>query len=248
MNLRQAYLTIEEIRKRFPGYQSIKKTSGLLEVVIGSVPQKYNWVLNLLGMEGSTKAGLEQLKTVRLSDSPLAFEANLMHALIQGFLLQQPSIGIGEVDELKTRYPNNRLTLFLGSALAVKNNQGEHGLVMLDSLGKHSQGLPLAYADYLRGEIYLYKGEYLNSISSYRWFVNHYRGQNGVKDAYYKIGLCYWLNGNTNDAQAAFKQARSLGKEASESDRYAARSLAEAEDLMEQGRRMCEILEMGDER
>ena len=229
LNLRQAYLTIEEIRKRFPGYQSIKKTSGLLEVVIGSVPQKYNWVLNLLGMEGSTKAGLEQLETVRLSDSPLAFEANLMHALIQGFLLQQPSIGIGEVDELKTRYPNNRLTLFLGSALAVKNNQGEHGLVMLDSLGKHSQGLPLAYADYLRGEIYLYKGEYLNSISSYRWFVNHYRGQNGVKDAYYKIGLCYWLNGNTNDAQAAFKQAKSLGKEASESDRYAARSLAEPE-------------------
>ena len=111
----------------------------------------------------------------------------------------------------------------------MKNNQSENALVMLDSLSRNSVGLPLYYSDYLRGEIYLFKGEYLNSISSYRWFINHYNGQNGVKDAYYKIGLCYWLNGNTNDAEEIFKQAKSRGKEASEADKYAARSLAETE-------------------
>jgi len=229
LNLRQAYLTIEEIRKRFPKYQSIKKTSGLLEVIIGSVPQKYNWVLSLLNMEGSTQTGLAELESLRLSDSPLAFEANLIHALIRGFLLQQPSTGVDEVNQLQSKYPANRLALLLGSALALKNNQAEAALTMLDSLAKQTQGLPLSYADYLKGEIYLYKGEYLNSISSFRWFVNQYRGQNGIKDAHYKIGLCYWLNGNSNDAQAAFKQAKAVGKEASESDRYAARSLAEPE-------------------
>ncbi|HYI77907.1 MAG TPA: hypothetical protein VEW65_09825, partial [Chryseolinea sp.] len=82
LNLRQAYLTIDEIRNRFPKFQSIKKTSGLLEVIIGSVPQKYNWVLSLLNMEGSTKTGLEELESIRSSRSPLAFEANLVHALI----------------------------------------------------------------------------------------------------------------------------------------------------------------------
>jgi len=111
----------------------------------------------------------------------------------------------------------------------MKNNQSENALVMLDSLSRNSIGIPLYYSDYLRGEIYLFKGEYLNSISSYRWFINHYNGQNGVKDAYYKIGLCYWLNGNTNDAAEIFKQAKSRGKEASEADKYAARSLAETE-------------------
>ena len=44
-----------------------------------------------------------------------------------------------------------------------------------------------------------------------------------------KLGLCYWLNGNTNDAAEIFKQAKSRGKEASEADKYAARSLAETE-------------------
>ena len=229
LNLRQAYLTIEEIRNKFPRFQAINKTSGLLEVIIGSVPQKYNWVLGLLNMEGSTKTGLDELEAIRLSNSPLAFEANLIHALIQGFLLQQPAAGINEISSLRAKYPKNRLALFLGSALAMKNNQSENALVMLDSLSRYSDGVPLYYSDYLRGEIYLHKAEYLNSISSYRWFINHYNGQNGIKDAHYKIGLCYWLNGNTNDAEEIFKQAKSRGKEASEADKYAARSLAEAE-------------------
>lgn len=229
LNLRQAYLTIQEIKEKFPRFQAIKKSSGLLEVIIGSVPQKYNWILSLLNMEGTTKTGFEELESTRLSGTSVAFEANLIYALIQGFLLQHADVGVQEIKSFLTKHPNNRLALFLGSALAVKNAQCEDALVMLDSLGKQTKGLPLHYGDYLRGEIYLYKAEYLNSITSYRWFINNYRGQNSIKDSYYKIGLCYWLNGNVNDAQATFKQAKALGKEASESDKYAARSLAEDE-------------------
>jgi tetratricopeptide (TPR) repeat protein len=180
-------------------------------------------------MEGSTKNGVEELEAIRTSRSPLAFEANLIHAVIQGFLLQQPARGIDEINALRTSFPDNRLALFLGSALAIKNNQSENALTMLDSLSANSLGLPLYYADYLKGEIYLHKAEYLNAISSYRWFINHFNGQNGIKDAYYKIGLCYWLNGNKNDATEIFKQAKSRGKEASEADKYAARSLSEDE-------------------
>ena len=229
LNLRQAYLTIQEIKRKFPKFESIKKSSGLLEIIIGSVPQKYNWVLGLLNMEGSTKTGFEELERIRMSESPLAFEAQLIHALIQGFLLQQPNEGFQEIKNVLTNYPQNRLALFLASALAIKNAQSDEALTMLDSLSKQSQGLPLYYADYLRGEIYLYKAAYVHSITAYRWFINHYRGQNSIKDSYYKIGLCYWLNGNTNDAIATFKQAKAVGKEASESDKYAARSLAETE-------------------
>jgi hypothetical protein len=229
LNLRQAYLTIQEIKRKFPKFESIKKSSGLLEVLIGSVPQKYNWVLSLLNMEGSTKTGLEELESILSSQSPVAFEANMIHALIQGFLLQRPNKGSQEIQDLLMDHPQNRLALFLGSALAIKNSHSDEALVMLDSLRKQSQGLPLYYAEYLRGEIYLYKAEYLNAITAYRWFINHYQGQHSIKDAYYKIGLCYWLNGNTNDAMATFKQAKAAGKEVSESDKYAARSLAETE-------------------
>lgn len=229
LNLRQAYFTIQEIKTRFPRFEAVKKTSGVLEVLVGSVPQKYNWVLGLLGMEGSTKKGMDELDALRKSAGPLTFETSVIIALLQGFLFQQPETGLTSIRELLAKNPDHKLILFLGSALAIKSGQSKEAVTMLDSLGQQRQGLPIYYADYLRGELHLYKGEYLNSISSYRWFIQHYAGQNGVKDAYYKIGLCYWLNGNTNDAQATFKQAKSEGKEASESDKYAARSLSEDE-------------------
>src|SRR3990170_1954420 len=34
LNLRQAYLTVQEVKKRFPSFRAIKKTSGLLEIII----------------------------------------------------------------------------------------------------------------------------------------------------------------------------------------------------------------------
>jgi tetratricopeptide (TPR) repeat protein len=226
LNFRQAYLTVQSLKDRFPKFQAVNKTSGLLNVVIGSIPQKYNWVLSLLNIQGSATAGIDELKLVK---GPFAFEGRMIHALINGFLLQKPSVGIQEIKEVLTFQPTNRLALFLGSALARKNRQSDSALAMLDSLDKQARGEPLQLAYALRGELYLYKGEYLNAISSYRWFIGNYRGQNGIKDAYYKIGLCYWLNGNSNDAQSTFKLARTMGKDASEADKYAARSLAENE-------------------
>ncbi|MBA4054525.1 MAG: hypothetical protein C0490_07430, partial [Marivirga sp.] len=113
--------------------------------------------------------------------------------------------------------------------LAVKNAQSEKALSLLSRFEEQQNGLPVYYADYLRAEVFLHKAEYLNAISSYRSFINHYKGQNHIKDANYKIGLCYWLNGNVNDATAMFKLARNTGKESMEADKYAARSLAEAE-------------------
>jgi tetratricopeptide (TPR) repeat protein len=85
---------------------------------------------------------------------------------------------------------------------------------------------PLYYADYLRGEALLHKADYVNSVAAYRWFIQHQRGQNYIKDAWYKIGLCYWLNGNENDAYEAFGEARKQGKEDTEADKSAARSLS----------------------
>lgn len=229
LNLRQAYLTTAEIKKRFPTFQAIQKTSALLEVIIGSVPEKYDWILGLLSIQGSLEAGLKELETIRASGHPLSLEATMLYALVQGYVLQETDKGINVMNTIITRNPANPLALFLGASLAIKNSQSEAALELLNRLDQQQTGLPIYFADYLKGEVYLHKAEYLNSITSFRWFINHYRGQNNIKDAHYKIGLCYFLNGNGNDAQAVFKLAKNVGKEITEADKYAARSLAETE-------------------
>jgi len=229
LSLRQAYQITQDCKAKFPKFQAIKKTSGLIDVIIGAVPEKYDWVLSLLGMQGSIESGLDELESVRQSANPLAFESSILFALAQGFVLQKTDVATTTIKKLQQQYPDNRLALFIGAAVAIKNSQSEDALTMLKKLEGLTSGLPLYYSNYLMGEIYLQKADYLNSISSYHWFIKNYRGQNYVKDANYKIGLCYLLNGNNNDAQAAFKLAKNEGKEATEADKYAARSLAERE-------------------
>lgn len=229
LSLRQAYQITQDCKEKFPTFQAIKKTSGLIDVIIGAVPEKYDWVLSLLGMQGSIESGLDELGSIAASENPLAFESGILHALVLAFVLQKTDVAITEIKQLQQQYPGNRLALFIGAAVAIKNAQSEDALAMLKRLEGLTQGLPLYYSNYLMGEIYLQKADYLNSISAYHWFIKNYHGQNYIKDANYKIGLCYLLNGNTNDAQAAFKLAKNEGKEATEADRYAARSLAEFE-------------------
>jgi tetratricopeptide (TPR) repeat protein len=229
LNLKHAYEIAEECKKKFPKYQSIKKTSGLLQIIIGSVPEKYNWVLGLLGIEGSVQTGLSELESLRGTEGSLQFESNILYALVQGFILQQTQSAVDVLKTVQSQYPSNKVALFLGAALSIKNSQSEEALGMLKQLNVIEPGIRIYYADYLRGEVFLHRGDYLNSLSAYRWFIDHYDGKNYIKDAHYKIGLCYWLNGNINDADELFEEAKSKGLEESEADKYAARSMADPE-------------------
>jgi tetratricopeptide (TPR) repeat protein len=178
-------------------------------------------------MRGSVSEGLADLDMIGNSDHPFSIEGKLLKALVGGFILQEPAPAYHEIQTLLSEERENRLATFLAASLALKNAENEVALGLLESLKDSVAGLPLYYADYLLGEAYLHKADYLNSISSYQWFINHHSGQNFIKDAHYKIGLCYWLNGNENDALAVFNEARSRGKEATEADKSAARSLTE---------------------
>jgi tetratricopeptide (TPR) repeat protein len=227
LQLRVAYQIADTCREIYPDFLPILKTAGLLEIVVGSIPEKYGWVLSLLNMSGSVPAGLADLEALSKSGSVLATEAGVLHSLVQGFMLSEPGPALTRMKALLEQQKGNRLFLFFSASLAIKNSESELALEMLTRLSDTSKGIPLYYADYLKGEAYLHKGDYLNSISSYRWFINHQTGQNYIKDAYFKIGMCYRLNGNENDAFEVFQEARNKGKEATEADKSAARSLSE---------------------
>jgi TolA-binding protein len=225
-NLRQAYLNMQDCRSKFPSFTPVNKTAGVLEILIGSVPEKYNWVLGLMGMQGSIPKGLEDIEGLR-TEGVFKREADLLYAIIQGYVLQNTASAVKEIATVQSQYPQNPLVNFIAASLLIKNSQSEDALTTLLKMEESSDSMPLTFAYYLRGEVYLHKAEYLNAITSFRWFINNYKGQNCIKDAYYKIGLCYWLNGNSNDAHEIFKQAKTMGKEDAEADKYAARCLAE---------------------
>lgn len=226
-NIRQAYLAVQECKKKYPEFIPIQKSSGMLEIMLGSVPEKYQWIMGLLNMQGSIDKGLAELEQVRSKSPTLYFETTLVYYLFQGFVLQHTEQALQGLEKELLSQTDNRLALFLGASLAIKNSNSEQALTLLKKVNTHTPGVPIVYAGYQQGEVYLHKGEYDSSILMYTKFLDKYRGRNYVKDAHYKIGICYWLSGKPEKAKKAFERARIEGKETTEADKYAARSLAE---------------------
>lgn len=225
--IRTAYSQTEECLKKYPDFIPIKKTSGVIQVMVGSVPDKYSWFMSLLGMKGSVAKGQEQLQALRNSQSSLSIEATLLYFTIKGLINQQHEEATNGILKVLEDQPYNRLALFLGVNMLMKNAQSEKALQLIRTLDEHTEGLPMYYMDYLKGEILLQKGEYASAINAYKKFIAHYKSVNFKKDSYYKIALCYWLQNKKEEAYKNFEIAKKTGKEVAEPDRYASFQLRE---------------------
>ena len=227
LSLRRAYNITQECLNKYPHFIPIKKTSGVIQVMIGAVPDKFHWFMALLGMKGSVVTGQRQLEELRLSNSSLNLEATILYFTIKGFINQQfDEASRGFEDYLKT-HPANRLILFLNAVMRIKNSQDEEALRLIQTLDQHPDGLPMYYIEYQRAEILLSKGEYYVAILAYLKFINNFRSPSLKKDAYYKISLCYLLLNKPDLARQNFEKAKKTGREVAEPDKYAARQLLE---------------------
>ena len=225
--IRTAYNQVETCQKLYPGFMPINKTSGVIQVMVGSVPDKYSWFMSLLGMKGSVAVGQKQLQDLRTSKSSLSMEATILYFTIKGLINQQHEEAAYGILKVLEEQPFNRLTLFLGVNMLMKNSQSDQALKLINTLDEHPKGLPMYYIDYLRGEILLQKGDYSLAIKSYRTFIAHYKSSNFKKDSYYKISLCYWLLNKKEEAMKNFELAKKTGKDVAEPDRYADAQLKE---------------------
>lgn len=223
--IRQAYQATQECIKKYPAFIPIKKTYGVIQVMVGSVPEKYQWFMSLLGMRGSVKVGQKYLEELRLSKSSLSQEATILFFTIKGFINQQFGEAAKGFNESLQKDPDNRLLLYLAINMLMKDSQSEEALKLIETLDKQPPGLSIVYVEYLRGEALLQRGDYAGSIHAFQKFLKGYKSQSYRKDSYYKISLCYYLMGNHENAQKNFELAKKSGKTTADPDKYAAAML-----------------------
>ncbi len=225
--LRQSYLAAQVCRQKYPQYEPIRKTWGILNMMLGSIPAKYQWVLQLFSLNGKVETGLLELSRSAKRNAPHGIEARILLALTESFLLQQHENALARLKESADQQPA-KLVWFLASAIALKSARADEAMAFLDSLIGRNEPCPVAYAYYLYGEALLSAGNYSAAKQSYALFIQYYRGENFIKDAWYKMGVCYALLNNRTQAEVCFDQARKTGTARTEADRYADHQLSES--------------------
>lgn len=225
--LRKSYQLAAQGKKKYPAFVPLLKSHGLLQIILGSVPEKYAWILGIMNMEGSIRSGLEELETVTGSNTEVSLEATLLLALVQGYVLQESVEANATIAKVLERDSTQRSALFIGASLNLKNSQAENALTMLAALQESS--LPSVH--YFLGEALLCKGEYEKSAQAFLKYTQLFKGSSFIKDAYFKTGLCYYLLNQKTKAANYFLLAQQKGSDKTEADKYAARTLLSTDSI-----------------
>jgi len=219
----QAYRLASENARRFPEFLPNQKLLGLLHVLIGSTPEQYRWVTNLLGLRGDVPGGLRELGTVAARDPLFGDEARMMDFLVRVYITKTDARHLTQFQEFVRQRPDNLLLRFFGVAALIKEGHSEAALGLLASRPTGPEYLPVPFFEYYRGEILLQKKDYAPALAAFGAFLNAHRGRNFVKDATYKQALCHWLQNDDARARLLLNRVRQVGTTTVEPDQVAQR-------------------------
>ncbi len=202
LEINRAYRQLTANKKRFPHFIPNQLSLGILHVILGLVPDQYQWMLHLVSMEGNVEQGKKEIYSVLdagLQNRDLAYL--VPEALFYlGFIELNLSPDAHNLERLMThldaRSQQNLLLSFLKLDILMHHHQNEAALAFIKTIPRSKAYFPFYYLDYLKGDCLLRK---LNprAMDSYLYFLHHFKGNNYRKDAWLKCGWAALLEGDT---------------------------------------------------
>ncbi len=224
--LKKAFKISQQNADENPDFMPQQYNLGILQVMLGAVPEKYHWLLGLFGMKESFEEGVLRLDLAARTQHVFQYEASCVRNLVDGFMLNKREGAIQSTEKLLFRNKDFALVEFLYLSLLLKNNAAKEAHQYMQ--GVQSFKAPIFY--YIAGEFHMQRLNFKKAILSYNAFLNSYKGLNNIKDAYYKIGLAYKLMGYDANFGKYHEKAKVSGLSRTESDKYADKQLKVAFD------------------
>jgi hypothetical protein len=229
-DIRQAYLQYVTNSKKHPNFIPNKKTLGVLQVLIGSVPDNYRWFLNIIGMKGDVDTGLYNLRTAATKENPFQEESQLLYALILQLVDQkQESQALKIIEKLTEQEPDNLLYRFTAIHLFKKTKNTDQALKYYLKRPQGNMYLSFPYLHHMAADMYLNSGNYDASIRENQLFLKLHKGEHYVKAAHFKLYLAYLLDNHSPQALWYYNKINQVGISEIEEDKYAAKFVEKRE-------------------
>ncbi len=218
--IRQAYNLLKLNVKKFPNFLPNKKSLGAFKVFFSSMPAQYHWAMRLFGMNPNVSAGLKNMEQAARGKEPLAWEAAIVKACLQIYFLNQCQEPFKILYQLHLERPRHIGLQFVCALAAAKAGQTLLAICLLEGMTTKEREHLLVPTHYLKAILYLEYGDYAKSISSAKRFLAIYRGENYIKDTYYRLFLASWFSG-LPEAKAYLQNIRKSGTIRTVLDAYA---------------------------
>jgi len=198
--IRKAYKLLEENQNKFPDFKANKKTLGVLYALLGSVPDKYKWGVNLLGMEGSVEKGIGYLKELteygKQNDFIYHEETVTIYAFLLLHLQNDGETSWKILKENSFPKKDNLINVYTCAHIGVYGKHTDEALKILAGALTGGTFAVFPHLDYLTGLAKLNKLE-PDADSYFKKFVAGYKGENHIKSSFQKIAWSYLLKNDS---------------------------------------------------
>lgn len=236
----KAYKLLSENQKQFPGYKAGNPQSGLLHVLIGSIPREYKWLPKLLQLEGSVVKGESEIMSViedKTGDKLVAMmapECLMMLTFIAIQIddekpLQKQILQLFEKPILDVAVRQSPLLAYAHAMLLIKLGRNDDAIAQLNNRLKSEGQYTFHTLDYILGTARLNRLDKEANLDFLK-FTAGFKGKNLIKSAYQRLAWYYLLQGDKVNYSFYKQRAIKLGTTHTESDKKA---LQDAESGLE---------------
>lgn len=196
IEIRKAFLLLEENDKKFPAYLPDKLLLGLLHALVGTIPDEYQWLVRLASMHGTVNQGIAEMEQVvdecrQTEEFAYMYEEALFYL---GFarlnLLAETEDNASILDELKFADQSNLLMSYLKANTEIRTGRNDQALNTLQTRPAGNEYYPFHYLDYLLAEAMLHKLD-VGAKVYYQQFILSFKGINYRQDAIRKLA---WIS------------------------------------------------------
>lgn len=222
--IRKAYKLIQKNELLFPSFVLNNKISGILNAIVGSIPEKYQWLIKYAGMEGSISLGINELQQLYTEVDETPFQCYRHEVLFYlGFIysvFSPVNDSIPLINQMKPLVGNSPLLAYVYSNLMMKRGRNDEAINALNLSLQKKSAYPFMFLYYKRGLARLRKTD-LTSETDFNYFLSHTKGENNIKATYQKLAWIDLLKGDTIGYSNNMRLCREKGHSLLDEDKSA---------------------------
>ncbi|MGB1038296.1 MAG: hypothetical protein ACPGYY_06575 [Bacteroidia bacterium] len=225
-DINRLHTLVEENNRLFPEFLPNNKLRGILKVYLSTVPEKYKWLVRMLGIEEDLYGGMRMLAELSAHQKDSGFLGGIAQetAYLRSFALFQvaksPHKAWSETLKCTKDYEASSLSTFFRSNMALKLNKNLTARNILLSRPNGGDYEPFYFLNYQLGLAKLNSFD-STAIEDFNIYRTEFKGRNYLKSCLQKMSWYYVLEGNKLEARRLQLAILSLPKSVNEEDKLA---------------------------
>ena len=188
-----AYHLIEDNTIQFPDFRLNDLSRSVLKIIVGLVPEQYNWFLNMLSMNGDIEEGKNKLSGFlsyaksNPSLAPYYHETLFYAAFIEMNIHPDKEKIAGFINQSESIDDSVLLITFLRLNIYMRTGENQKALDLFTDINTFkNKTYPFYYLNYLHAECLLRAQNWHESFLEFEEFTDKFQGENYMKDAWRK--------------------------------------------------------------